>query len=71
MRVRVPPSAPGFRNRGLSLVTLQSYTTRGKSNLVRGEDFIVRRVSAYLRQFMITRPKPPPPVGLLLRGGSN
>jgi hypothetical protein len=39
---------------GLSRITLQSYTSRGKSNLVRSEDFIVCRVSPYRRQLMIT-----------------
>ena len=39
---------------GLSPITLQSYTSRGKSNLVRGEDFIIRRTSPYRRQLMIT-----------------
>jgi hypothetical protein len=39
---------------GLSPTTLQNYTARGRSNLVRGEDFIVRRVSPYRKQLMIT-----------------
>jgi hypothetical protein len=39
---------------GLSPITLRSYTSRGKSDLVRGVDFIVRRTSPYRRQLMIT-----------------
>ena|SRR5271166_3801807 len=39
---------------GLSRVTLQSYTSRGKSDLVRGVDFIVQRISPYRRRLMIT-----------------
>src|SRR5271166_1859104 len=39
---------------GLSPVTLQSYTSRGKSDLARGIDFIVRRTSPYRHKLMIT-----------------
>jgi hypothetical protein len=39
---------------GLSLVTPQSYTSRGRSDLVRGVDFFVRRTSPCRRQLMIT-----------------
>lgn len=40
---------------GLSPVTLQSSTSRGKSKLVRGEDFVVQRVAPYRRRLMITQ----------------
>ena len=40
---------------GLAPVTLQSYTSRGKADLVRGEDFFVRRTSPYRRQLMFTK----------------
>jgi hypothetical protein len=39
---------------GLSRVTVQSYTSRGRSDLVRGVDFFVRRTSPHRRQLMIT-----------------
>jgi len=39
---------------GLAPVTLQNYCSRGKSDLVRGEDFIVQRISPYRRRLMIT-----------------
>jgi hypothetical protein len=38
---------------GLAPVTLQNYCSRGKSDLVRGEDFIVEPISPY-RRLMIT-----------------
>ena len=40
---------------GLSRVTLQNYTTRGRSDLVRGVDFFVRRLSPCRRQLMFTQ----------------
>ena len=40
---------------GLSPVTLQNYTTRGRSDLVRGVDFFVRRLSPYRRQLKFTQ----------------
>jgi hypothetical protein len=38
----------------LATLTLQSYTSRGKTDRVRGEDFFVRRTSPYRRQLIIT-----------------
>jgi hypothetical protein len=38
----------------LAPVTLQNYCSRGKSDLVRGEDFIVQLISPYRRRLMIT-----------------
>ncbi len=39
---------------GLSVSTLQSYTSRRKSDLVRGLDYFVRRTSPTRRQLMFT-----------------
>jgi hypothetical protein len=39
---------------GLSPITLQNYTARGRSDLIRGLDFIVRRTSPCRRQLMFT-----------------
>ena len=51
-RVRQPGTKPG--GKGLSPTTLQNYTSRGKSDLIRGLDFFVRRTSPYRRQLMFT-----------------
>jgi len=42
----------------LSPITLQNCTSRGKSDLVRGVDFFVRRTSPYRRQLMFTERGP-------------
>lgn len=39
----------------LSVVTLRNYTARGRSDLTRNIDFLVRRTTPYRRQTMITQ----------------